>query len=418
MTAPSLPLDLFTDLGRAALAAAEHETDPNSLRAGENLRAEFGPELAAAALNQAALRARSVTKMGPLGAELFWTSDGLEQATRWEVAQWRAARWQAAGARGVLDLGCGVGIDSLACQQAGLAVIAVERDEFTAACARANLAAATAGSLASAASLASLGDIASVQGAATVLIGDAEEISRDLMSRLDDRWVIFLDPSRRTARGRSWNVADFSPSWDFVLAVLAGRHPACIKLGPGLPKQLIPSGVESCWVSHRGDVVEAGLWRWPGQVTDGHATSAAVLLPGPHRLAGPRHLRSLDVAEPGRYLLEPDGAVIRAGLISEICPDRDLWLLDAHVAYLSSNDLVRTPFAEVFEIVEDFAYSEKALRQWTRQHHIGVLEIKKRAIELDPAQLRKRLKLAGSGSATVIIARAPSGTRALICQRC
>jgi SAM-dependent methyltransferase len=104
------------------------------------MRARFGPELSAAALSQVALRRRARTKFGDAADELFLTRDGLEQATRPDLAAHHAARLRAAGATRVVDLGCGIGTDARAFADAGLEVLAVERDPATAAVARANLA--------------------------------------------------------------------------------------------------------------------------------------------------------------------------------------------------------------------------------------------------------------------------------------
>ena len=67
---------------------------------------------------------------------------GLEQATRPEVADHHASRFLEAGVRRVIDLGCGIGSDSMAFARAGLEVVAVDVDPATAAVAQANLAAA------------------------------------------------------------------------------------------------------------------------------------------------------------------------------------------------------------------------------------------------------------------------------------
>ena len=48
---------------------------------------------------------------------------------------------------------------------------------------------------------------------------------------------------------------------------------------------------------------------------------------------------------------------------------------------------------------------------------IGTLEIKKRGLDLDPAVLRKRLKLRGAGSATVVLTRGSTGTLLLVVRR-
>ncbi|NLA29405.1 MAG: class I SAM-dependent methyltransferase, partial [Propionibacterium sp.] len=242
---------LTSDEASETLGLAAAEPDPSSLAAAERMRELTSPERAAAALSQAGLRARAVAKFGEAAAEMFFTRDGLEQATRPAVSRRRAQRFRILGADSVLDIGCGIGADSLAFRDAGLAVSAVEIDPVTAVFAGANT-------------------------GSEVVVGDAEA----LFDWTNER-AVFCDPARRTARGRTWRVSDFSPSWGFVTRLLDASRVACVKLGPGLPTSLIPGGVEAEWVSDTGQLVECALWAAPDglvpgrrrAVVDGHEMS-------------------------------------------------------------------------------------------------------------------------------------------------
>lgn len=381
-------MDILSPLGLAALEAASREPDPTSLGAAERLRRAFPPELAAEALTQTALRRRATSKF-PRAEEMFLTSAGLEQATRPAVAQWRAARFAHAGVREVWDLGCGLGADSMAFQEAGIAAHGVEADPTTAAFASANLA---------------------LVGAPPVTRALAEEIEVPAGAG------VFLDPARRTERGRTWDVNDFTPPWSLVEAHLAGEHFTCVKLGPGLPKELIPDGVGATWVSEQGSVAEVSLWnRLP-------AGFSAVVFPRdggePVELSAPREPRELPVAGVGAFLLEPDNAVIRAGLVTEVAPTTDIWLLDPHIAYLSSDTPVSTPLVDCFAVEALLPYDVRAIRSHLRTHGIGTLEIKRRGVDFDPAALRRKLKPTGPGSATLLVSRTPGGALAVVARRC
>ena len=157
-----------------ALAAAEAEPDPGSLAAATRLRRRFGPDLAAAAASQAELRRQARTKFGDAGAEMIFTRDGLEQASRPDIADYHAQRFVAAGVRRVFDLGCGIGTDAIAFVRAGLEVVAVEVDPVAAAAAGYNL-----------------------TGIAEVVCADAETMIHQLGA--DD--AVFCDPARRTSSG-------------------------------------------------------------------------------------------------------------------------------------------------------------------------------------------------------------------------
>ena len=375
----------------AALAAAMAEPDPGSLSAATRLRRTYGPDLAAAALSQAALRRAARHKFGAAAEGMFFTRAGLEQATRPEVADHRAQRFVAAGGPTVVDLGCGIGADALAFVRAGLKVIAVERDPETAAVAAANL-----------------------EGRAPVLAADAEQVADDLLTPGS---AVFCDPARRTEQTRLWRVEDFSPSWSLVGRLLDGSRTAGIKLGPALPSRFIPDRVEAEWFTHRGDTVEVTLWAGPGA-----SPGLRAALVGPddqglnHRFLV-AETPELPVRALGQYLYEPAGSVIRAGGVAQLGTELGAGLLDAHLAYLTGDVLVRSPFATAFAVQEQLPYRPKVLRRWVVEHGIGTLEIKKRGVEVDPARLRLQLRLAGPHQATMIISRTPHGAVAVIATR-
>lgn len=365
----------------AALEAAAREPDPDSLGAAERLRRDFAPEDAAWALTQVQLRRRAVGKLDR-AEEMLFTKDGLEQATRSTVARWRAARFVDAGVRRVWDIGCGIGSDAMAFTEAGLDVVAVDADPATVEVASHNLA---------------------LVGGGPARLGRAEELEVPAAD------AVFLDPARRTARGRTWRVEDFTPPWQLVLDHLASDRFVAVKLGPGVPKELLPSGMQRVWVSDAGDVLEASLWnRLPPGVAAVRIGDPAPLVPGD---------RHLDVAPPGRYVAEPDGAAIRAGLVAAAVGDADAWLLDPHVAYLSSHTPIPSAWVTNFEVLDVLDYNRKVLKAYVRDHDIGTLEIKKRAIDVDPAELRRALRPRGPNRATIILARTTDGARSLVVRR-
>jgi hypothetical protein len=393
VSAPPLPFGLTAE----ALAAASAEADPDGLAAATRLRAAHGPAVAAAALHQVSLRRRARTKFGDRAGTLFFTRDGLEQATRPAVAAHHAARLVASGATRVVDLGCGIGTDALAFADAGLEVVAVERNPATAEVAAANL---------------------GERG--RVVCADAEEVAAGLLT---PGTAAFCDPARRSGGGRLWRVTDFTPSWELVTALLGGDRAAGVKLGPALPHTLVPAGAEAEWVTADGDTVEVGLWAGPGARP---GVDVATLLPGSKgsgaRLEVPRPESGrppepLPVGPVGRYLYEPDGAVIRARGVAPLGRRLGAHLLDPEIAYLTSDTLLDTPFATAFEVLEVLGAGEKSLRRWVRAHDVGTLEIKKRGVDVDPAVLRRRLSPRGPAAATLVLSRTPSGSVALVVRR-
>ncbi|TDW87794.1 methyltransferase family protein [Kribbella pratensis] len=371
--------------GAEVLAAACAEYRPgNELQLVEKLRRRYDAPLVTTAVTQAALRHRAVAKFGPDAERMYFTPDGLEQATRTTVSTHRAARLAATlpGAR-VVDLGCGIGGDLISAARAGLHVTGVERDPETAATARANLSA-----------LGLSGE---------VLVGEAE--STDL-TPYD---VVFADPARRADGRRVFDHNAYSPPWSFVTQLL--QRTACVKVAPGIPHDAIPEGVEAEWISDSGEVKEAALWS--GQLSPG-TSRRATLLPGG---ASVTDAPEADSGPVGKYIYEPDGAVVRAGLVTAVAAAVDGWLLDPRIAYVTASTYVPTALASAYEVLEELPYKEKALRSWVRTQGIGTLEIKKRGVDLDPAQLRKKLAPKGSASATLVITRIGRDAVAYSCRR-
>jgi hypothetical protein len=269
--------------------------------------------------------------------------------------------------------------------------MAVEADPATAAIARANIAAC------------------GFDQAATVTTGDATEVE---LSEVD---AVFCDPARRdSSHGRRIFDPDaFSPPWSFV-AALPRRVPAtALKLAPGIDHALIPAGAEAQWVSVGGDVVEAAFWHGP---LAEHPRRATVIGPsGAHELTG-SGTTTAPVAATRRFLFDPDGAVVRAHLVAEFATTVDGTLADEHIAYVFTDKPTPTPFAAAFEVLTELPFGVKPLRAALRAHDIGVLEIRKRGVAVEPDKLRRDLRLQGSAAATLVLTRLGSRPTALLCR--
>lgn len=370
---------LLTDEGQQLLAEAATTADPE----GRQLRSRYRREQVAAALTQVDLRHRAEAKFGDLAQQMYFTTDGLEQATRLPVSQHRAARVRAAGLETVIDLGCGIGGDLIAFALAGLTAAGVDLDPLRVAMAEANLAAAGVGG--------------------ATMVADATTIN------LDPFEVAFADPARRTGRGRTFSADTWQPSWEFVTRLLT--RDAVVKTAPGIDHALIPEGVEAEWVSDHGEVKEAALWA--GRLASVRRRATVIGSSGLVTLTDEdEHCE--DVIDLGKYLYEPDGAVIRAGLVGAVAAGVNGGLIDAKIAYVTSNDSFRTPLAKSYIINEEVPYREKQLRAALRVRGIGRLTIKKRGIAITPEELRKRLELKGDNEATLVLTRVRGQGTALL----
>lgn len=376
------------------------ESADDVARAVSRLRAAgHSPELVAAVVGQSRLRVRARAKFGEFAARMLFTRAGLEQATRLSVAARHASRFRDAEITAVTDLGCGIGGDALGFAGLGLSVDAVELDEVTAAIAAYNLA--------------PFGD------AATVRQGRAEDFAPAPAEASGTLRGVWLDPARRTAGHTETtrvSAADYTPALDWAFD-LASRVPTGIKLGPGFDRTVIPDGVEAQWVSADGSTIELVLWS--GVLARPGVGRAALVTRGDRSWELTSEADSPDepVRALGAFVHEPDGAIIRARLIGEVARALDAGMLSSGIAYLTSDAALTSPFVSSFRVRELLPADTKGLSRALRERGIGVLEIKKRGVDVDPAVLRKALKLRGEESATLLLTRVDGARVAILADR-
>jgi SAM-dependent methyltransferase len=383
---------LRTPDGGQALAAATELAGDDPLAAATALRARgMPPDLAAAALTQARLRARAAGKFGADAARMYFTATGLEQATRPGVAERRAARLAAAGVNTLTDLGCGIGADTIAAARAGIRVRAVDADPATAAVAAANLA------------------VLGLADRTTVECARAEEVD------LAGTDAVFCDPARRTGTGRRvFDPAAFSPPWSFV-ASLPGRVPRTVlKLAPGIDHALLPEDAEAEWVSVDGDLVEATCWCGPLAAVPRRASLLRARWPEAVELVGSGQ-RKAPTGPVRRFLHDPDPAVLRAHLAAELADVLAANLADPTIGYLYTDEPARTAYARSLEVHQVLPFSRKRLRAALRAAGVGRVEIMKRGSALEPDRLRRDLRLSGDAAATVVLTRVAGAPTAFIC---
>jgi SAM-dependent methyltransferase len=369
--------------------------DPGeALRLGTRLRERFPAELVAAALAQHELRARAAAKF-PAASRMWFTRDGLEQASAEPLARHRAARYAAFEV--VADLCCGIGGD-LCALAPGRAALAVDLDPVHARMAREN---------------------ARAQGAGEVAVACADV--RGL--RLPASLAVFVDPARR-AGGRRLAAGESRPPLAWCLGLADRVAGVGVKTAPGLPLGLVPGGWEVELLADRRELKEAVLWS-PALAT---TTRRATVFPGPHTLearpqvpgAPPRGSPgpsgpAVPCAPPGAFLLDPSPAVTRAGLVEELGLDLGAWKLDPRIAFLSADQPLRSPFGRALRVEASLPWNLKRLRQVLRARGVGAVEVRKRGSAVDVADLTTRLRLRGDGRAVVVLTRVADRPWALVC---
>lgn len=361
------------------------EIDPDALNA-KLRKAGHAPGVIVEVVNQVALRQKARQKLGPLADSLLLTRQGLEQSSRIDVAKYHARKLSSLGS--VTDLGCGLGIDSIALAESGSAVVAVEKDEMTAKFASYNLARFST---------------------AEVHRSAAEDFEVGTEG-------VFLDPARRDlgASGRSRKLLspdDFSPSISFAFEQLT-RVPGGVKLSPALPHELVSDKFEATWVSHRGDLVEFSQWSTDPQH---FGKRFAVMIDGATELKFTGEEFDAEVSSLDEYVYEPDPALIRSHLLGAFALEQGLGLLSQGIAYLTGGER-KSAWLRGYKLLAEMPLDEKAISRYLSERRIGSLEIKKRGVDIDPQLMRKRLKLKGSGAATLIATKVGGARKALVCE--
>ncbi len=319
------------------------------------------------------LRRRAVAKLGDVGDWLF-TDDALQQATATAVAVHRAARL---AGRVVHDVTCSIGTELAALRPVG-DVLGSDIDPVRLAMARHN-----------------------VEGVALLRADALHPVTRNT--------VVLADPGRRVAGRRRFDPRGYQPPLDTLLDTYADRD-LVVKCSPGIDFEWLKEagfGGEIEVTSLSGDVREACLWS-VGLAEAGVSRRATILDAhgGVEQVtdAEPDHC---PVAPAGRWIIDPDGAVVRAGLVRHYAARHGLWQLDPRIAYLSGDGL--PPRVRGFDVLEQIPFGERRLRQALAALDCGAVEILVRGVDVDPAVLRPRLRLRGSKQLSVVITRIGAG---------
>jgi len=389
---PEVLLWFRSESGQQCLTTAASLEGDSELRIQQVLRRRYSASQSRAALATVALRRRAQEKFPGLAGSMFFDREGLEMASRLEIAQYRARRFAAHGS--VADLGCGIGGDLLGlARHAQVWGIDLHRARLLAA--EMNVAAA------------------GIENRVRLVQADMCH----LPVRAD---ALFADPSRRRASGRVRSVEAYSPPLGALLALRSTVPDLAIKVAPGIREEDIPAGCEIEFISSGGQCREAVLWF--GDLVSGKRR--ATLLPGPHSLEGDETGRGdIPVGPPGRFVCDPDPALVRSHLLHLLARDLSAWRLDSQVAYLSMDTLATSPFARMYEVLARLPFNLRRLRQHLTNEGWYPTQIMRRRFPIDPEELRRLLKLPGGKAAaearpvSLITTRIRGCAEVLICQR-
>ena len=355
----------------------------NELALLSRLRQSLGPRQASAILQTLKLRAKAETKFPRQAQKMLFTDAGLQQASQPAISHYRARKLASPA---VLDLGCGIGSDSLAFAAAGSRTLGLDIDPVRIAIARHNADALGVGAK-----------------------FDVADIRQPLPAGYDS---IFFDPARRDERGRRLHdVERYRPP--LSLAREWKAREILVKLSPAVDlRQLGRYGGCVEFISLAGNLTEALLWL-------NHPSApplATQLTPGGALHFHHEYEAQADIAPPRQWLLEPDPAIIRAGLAQNLAVDLDAALLDDTIAYLTLDRREDTPWGRYWKIQDWMPFQLKRLRRHLMEQGVGKVTVKKRGFPMQPAELIARLRLKKGQEERVLVMTRHRGTPiAIIC---
>jgi len=362
------------------------ESDQSALRILGRLRKVLSADRSRLIVDQIALRRRAAVKFGELAKRMFFTDLGLQQSTDLWIARYKASRIKPKVH--AIDYCCGIGGDLLALAEQ-TSVVGWDRSPKILCLAQSNLSAVNC------------------VGSVDVQVGNVENQA----PQANEVW--HLDPDRRVDGRRSTQVQWHSPSPEVVDRWLKKSPQGILKLAPAasVPERW-KREAELQWITRDRECRQ--LIVWFGELATTAGLHRATVLKGSTDSATPMVPQSFQgdpsVAAPfapdlQQYVYEADPAVRAAGLVGSLAVECECTSLASGSAYLTSERPVDHPQLACFEVIDSLPLRIGPLKKHLRSLGIGRLEIKKRGVKIDPEQLRKQLKLRGSGSATLLLGR-------------
>ena len=373
---------LVSEEAAGVLASIAEEPDSALVAVAARLRKDYSPARTHLLVEQATLRRRARTKFDE-AARMFFTPLGLQQATDQKIARYKAECLPKGLT--VADLCCGIGGDLIAMARHRPAV-GVDRDPAVAILAEANLKAVLP------------------ESPGRVV---CEEVGPASLAGIE-AWHI--DPDRRPGGRRTTRPELHEPAPEMIEQLLETCPNAMLKLAPAaeLPRHWSSKG-EREWITSRREcrqqVVYFGvLAREPG------LRRATVLLDDAEQgrttlrtFVGSPHRSMPYTPEMKTYLYEPDASVLAADISAALAEQLELAAPNVSVPYLTSDQVIEDPLVTRFEVEAVMPFDIKRVKRALTERNIGRIEIKKRAVDLVPESLAKKLRLKGDVPAVLFL---------------
>jgi hypothetical protein len=357
----------------------------------QKLRKNLPSERARLVAQQLVLRVKAEKKFGDVAAKMFFTDLSLQQSTdRW-IAAYKAERF--AKDKEIVDYCCGIGGDLIAFA-AHSKTTGWDRSPEVALFAEANLRAAN------------------LVLTGSVSVGTVEEHP----PATDSQW--HLDPDRRTDGRRSTRMEFHSPDEATVRSWLQTARNAAIKLAPAT--KLSNDWQEMAdleWISRGGECRQLVAWFGELSQATGKRRATIVSLSGSHSFVGNAEAIPSIADQVGEYVFDTDPSIRAAGLTAALASELGASTLSEGAAYLTADELLKHPLLSAFRVEEILPLRVRDVVKQIQSKNLGQLEIKVRGVSVQPEELRRKLKLSGSESATLLLTRHGKREIAILARR-
>ncbi len=306
--------------------------------------------------------------------QLYSDEDGLRFATPWPVAAYRAKRLKCSS---LADISCGIGGQTVYFARQCEIVYAIEISPTKLELAKKNC---------------KLFGLDNVE----FICGDA--LSQDVIDQIPEVDIVFSDPARAAAE-KERDIDNLTPHIPNVLAAYCGKTSNfAFEAPPQLPPERIPFDCELEYLSLNGELNRLDLYF--GKLKT--CSRSAMALPGAVKLyPKSESLKETDMnstSKPGKYLYEPDPAVIKAELLPELVAEMhnqnvELFKIDDKRLMLTSNNAVEHPMIKnTYRIVFNAEFIPENINKELKKRGYGKVLLR---TEVDPAKywdIRNRLE--------------------------
>jgi len=335
------------------------------------------------------LRINSYGKYKKAG-EMYFTADGLEQASGESISRYIADRFKEVIKEGsVTDLTCGLGGNSIFLGKY-FRVKAVDLDEVHLNCARLN------------------SDLYGTSKNIEFIHGRAEDNIKKCQA-------FIIDPQRiRDGKTKTRSLLNSQPNIvEMLPAMLAITENICIKISPAFDYneiKILPGDPEIEIISE--DNVNKGAFLWFGKFKE--AKRKATIIGGEVPISFDDKIvwKNLGNAESlSKYLYIPNKAIIKANLTEQVAAYFNLLKISDKNELMTSD--IRESFPDKifrsFEVLDYSIFSMKKTKELIKRNHLDRCNIVARHFGTNPEELRKTLRLKEGGQHTLIFTDLATG---------